>query len=102
MIGYLIPSRCETLVLTQFLFIGLPIFVSCVVFASMNGSGPDFQDDFQFDRRTERKAGHTKYQSRRNSPFAEDISQQLRRRIGDLWMLGEFRRRGNVHAESHD
>jgi hypothetical protein len=34
--------------------------------------------------------------------FAEDISNQLRRRIGDLRVLSELRRRGNVHDEPHD
>src|ERR1700752_2380115 len=61
------------------------------------GSGLHFQDDFQFDRRTEWKARDTKDQARRDSLFAEDVSKQLRRRIGDLRVFGELRRCGDVH-----
>src|SRR5262249_34943015 len=66
------------------------------------GSGLHFQDDFQFDRRTEWQARNTKDKARRDGPFAEDVSKQPRRGIGDLWVLRELRRRGDVHAEPHD
>jgi hypothetical protein len=39
---------------------------------------------------------------REESLFAKDISNQLRRRIGDLRVLSKLRRRGNVHDEPHD
>ena len=60
------------------------------------GSRLHFQYDFQFDRRTEGKARDTNDQARRDGLFAEDISKQLRRRIGDLRVFGEFGRRGDA------
>jgi hypothetical protein len=63
------------------------------------GSGPHFQDDFQFDRRTEWQARDTKDKARRDGLVAEDISNRLRRSIGDLRVLRELSRRGDVHAE---
>src|SRR5262249_17735439 len=65
-------------------------------------SGRHFQDDFQFDGRTEWKTRDTKDEARRDGLVAEDISKQLRRRIGDLGVLRELRRRGDVHAEPDD
>src|SRR5256885_13215594 len=41
-------------------------------------SGLHFQDDFQFDRRTEWQARDTKDKTRRVRLFAEDIAKQLR------------------------
>src|SRR5262249_22241775 len=61
------------------------------------GLGLHFQDDFQFDRRTEWKARDTKDKARREGLFAEDISEQLRRRIGHIRVIGELRRGGHVH-----
>src|SRR5262245_9296692 len=66
------------------------------------GSGFHFQDHFQFDRGAERQARNTKDKARRNGLFAEDISKQLRRGIGDLGVLRELRRCGDVHAQPHD
>ena len=63
---------------------------------------PVFEDDFQFDRRTEGKARDAEDEARGDGLFAEDIPKQLRRRIGDLRMLRELGRRGDVHAEPHD
>src|SRR5882724_13575612 len=75
-----------------------------VSFASKSpvGSGLHFQDDFQFDRRTEWKARDPQDQTRRDGLLAEDVSKHLRGRIGDLRVLRELRRRGDVHAEPHD
>src|SRR5262249_12165845 len=67
--------------------------------SSAVGSGLHFQDDFQFHGRTEWQARHTNDKARRDGLFAEDVSEQLRRGIGDLWVLSELRRRGDVHAE---
>jgi hypothetical protein len=66
------------------------------------GSGLHFQDDCQFDGRTEWKARDTKDKARRDRLLAEDISKQLRRRIGDLRVLSKLRHRGDIHAEPHD
>src|SRR5262245_17280046 len=66
------------------------------------GSVLHFQDDFQFDRRTEWQARNTKDKARRDGLVAEDISKQLRRGIGDLRVLRELRRRGDVHPQPHD
>src|SRR5260370_31752491 len=66
-----------------------------VSFASKSpvGSGLHFEDDFQFDRRTEWKARDSKDKPRRDGLFAENIPKQLRRRIGNLRVFSDLRRR---------
>src|SRR5262249_45381050 len=66
-----------------------------------SGSGLDFEDDFQFYRRTKWKTRDPKDETRSDGLLAEDVAIQFRRRIGDFWVLGELRR-GDVHAQSHD
>lgn len=64
--------------------------------------GLHFEDDLQFDRRAKWQTRDTKDETRRDGLLAEYISKQLRCRIGDFRVLGELRRCGDVHAESHD
>src|SRR5450432_4191805 len=94
MIGKLMPRRCETLVLAH------TGTVSWLL--SSESSRLHFQDDFQFDRRTEWKAGDTKDKARRDGLFAEDVSKQLGGGVGDLGVLGELGRCGDVDAEPDD
>ena len=57
----------------------------------MDGAlGLHFDDDFQFDRRAEWKARDANDKARRDGLIAEDIAEQLRRRVGDLRVLGEL------------
>jgi hypothetical protein len=46
------------------------------------------ENDFQLDRGAEWKACYAKDKARRDGLVAEDISKQLRRRIGDLRVSG--------------
>jgi hypothetical protein len=52
------------------------------------GSGLDFEDDFQFDRRTKRRTRDAKDRIRRDGLVIEHFSQQFRCRIGEFRVAG--------------
>src|SRR6516165_2641314 len=101
-----VPSRRDEIVLLGADFVGngeaVHVTTPNIPARPDSSSGLDFQDHLQFDRRTERKACNTKDEARRDGLLAEDIAKQLRCRIGDLWVLRELRRRGDIHPEPDD
>src|SRR5689334_9589150 len=62
----------------------------------------DFEDDFQLDRRAERKAGDAIHQPARVLIFSEDVLQQLRSGVGDFWLISHISRGGHRHAQPDD
>ena len=61
-----------------------------------------FENDLQFDRRGQRKACDAKHRAARVLVFAEDILQQLRGAIRDLWLIANISRSRHKHAEPND
>src|SRR5216683_3249266 len=60
------------------------------------------ENDFQFDRGAERKAGDAIYQAARALVFSEDVLQQLRSGVSDFRLIADISRSGHRRAEPHD
>jgi hypothetical protein len=60
------------------------------------------ENDFQFDRGAERKAGDAVYQTARVLVFSEDVLQQLRSGVSDFRLIANISRSGHRDAEPDD
>src|ERR1700730_1131207 len=60
------------------------------------------ENDFQLDRRAERKACDAVHQAARALVFSEDVLQQLRSGVSDFRLIADISRSGHRHAEPDD
>ena len=63
----------------------------------------DLENEFEFDRHSQRQAGDPDYQSNRLFVTAEDVAKQVRGAIGDLrvWWRRTYEMAGWQQAQNH-
>src|SRR5438270_14079652 len=61
-----------------------------------------FENDFQLDRGSERKACDAKHQAARALVFSENVLQQLRSGVSDFRLIADISRSGHRHAQPDD